>query len=121
MKIIAGTFGVNGSAFLSRGKLYIESSKKASYLPKDVASLEIDQVADKSFSMGRALVGAALLGSLLMLVAGVFGLIAGLLIGSLGGFASEKNTIAAISFIDGNKVRVQCTPRAVNKLVLFKQ
>ena len=70
MKIIAGTFGIKGSAFLSRGRLYIESSKKAAYLPKDVATLEIDQVADKGFSVGRALVGAALLGLLLMLVAG---------------------------------------------------
>jgi len=120
VKIIAGTFGVKGSAFLSGGKLHIESSKKAAYRPSDIESLDIDQITDKGFSVGRALVGAALLGLLLMLVAGVLGLMAGLLIGALGGFAAEKHTAAAMSFSDGNKVRVLCTSRAVNKLVGFK-
>jgi len=120
MKIIAGTFGLKGSAFIGAGKLHVESSKKASYQPAQIASVEAGEVVDKGFSFGRALMGAVILGSLLTLVAGPIGLLAGLLIGALGGFASEKHNAAEVAFIDGNKVRLLCTDRALNKLIRFK-
>lgn len=120
MKITAGTFGIKGSAFIGGGRLHIESSKKGSYLPAQIHSVEVDQLTDKRFSVGRALLGAFLLGLLLMLVAGPIGLLAGVLIGALGGFAADKSNAADVAFVDGNKVRLICTDRAVNKLIRFK-
>lgn len=120
MKIIAGTFGVNGSAFISGGSLHVESSKTASYLPEQIQSVEIDQLVEGRFSVGKALIGAFMLGLLLGLVFGGLGVLAGILIGALGGFAPDKSNAAEVAFTDGNKLRLVCTERAVNKLIRFK-
>lgn len=120
MKIIAGTFGLKGSAFIGGGKLHVESSKKASYHPGQLVSVEAGEVVSKGFSLGRAMFGVVVLGLLLSLIAGPIGLLAGVLLGSLGGFASEKQNAAEVAFEDGNKVRLLCTDRALNKLIRFK-
>lgn len=120
MKIIAGTFGLKGSAFIGGGRLHIESSKKASYTPEQIQSVEVDQLNEKRFSLGSALIGALLLGLILTAFLGGVGLVAGLLIGALGGFVSEKHNAAEVAFVDGNKVRLLCTGRAVNKLIRLK-
>lgn len=120
MKIIAGTFGIKGSAFISGGHLHVESSKSGSYLPDQIQSVEIGEYADSRFSMSRALIGAFMLGLLLGLIFGAVGVLAGVLIGALGGLASEKSNSADLEFSDGNKLRLVCTDRAVNKLIKFK-
>ena len=120
MKIIAGTFGVKGAAFISGEQLHIESSKVASYKPQQIKSIELGQHADGRFSMSRALIGAFMLALLLGLVFGGLGIVAGIILGALGGFAVEKTIAADVEFADGNKVRLLCTDRAANKLIRLK-
>lgn len=120
MRITSGTFGIKGSAFIGGGRLHVESSKKASYKPEQIRRVEAGEVSDRQFSLGRALLGAGLLGLLLALVAGPLGLLAGVFLGGLGGFASEKHNAAEVEFDDGNSVRLICTDRALNKLIKFK-
>ncbi len=120
MKITSGTFGIKGSAFIGGGRLHVESSKKGSYKPEEIRRVEAGEVSDKQFSLGCALMGAAFLGLLLALVAGPLGFLAGVVLGALGGFASEKHNSAEIEFVDGNSVRLICTDRALHKLIKFK-
>ncbi|MGG2399888.1 hypothetical protein ACJRW5_23380 [Pseudomonas sp. SH1-B] len=120
MRITSGTFGIKGSAFIGGGRFHVESSKKASYSPEQILRLEAGEVSEKQFHIGRAVIGAASFGLLFMLVAGPIGALAGVIIGALGGFASEKHNAAEIEFVDGNSVRLICTDRALNKLIKFK-
>jgi len=120
MQVIAGTFGISGSAFIAAGSLHVESVKKGSYKPEDISGLIVQPVIAKGFSIIKALIGAFLLGIILGALLGLIGLVVGVVVGVLGGFYRDKVNAVDINFKDGNQIRLGCTKRAVNKLIRFK-
>lgn len=120
MKIVGGSFGLKGSAFISGDALTIQSTKNADYHREQVRSVEAREVREKSFGWLGALVGSLLLGAMISFLVGPIGLIVGVFLAIAGSFYTNKRNVVSVDFIDGATVVLECTPRAVDKLVRFK-
>lgn len=120
MKIVGGSFGLKGSAFLSGDTLAIQATKNADYHRDQVQSVDAQQVKEKSFGWLGAIVGALLLGALISLFAGPLGFLIGAAFAIAGSFYTNKRNVVSVAFADGSTVILECTPRAVDKLVRFK-
>ena len=119
MRIVGGSFGVKGSAFISGNALMVEGSSKGQYQPAEVRSVSARVDAEKKFGFIGATIGALLLGGLGMVFLGLFGAIVGVLIAVAGSFYSSKKNLADVSFADGKTLSLECTDRAIGKLVRF--
>jgi len=119
MKIVGGSFGLKGSAFFSRDKLCIEGSRKAEYGPADVRSVAARSETEKKFGLIGCAVGALLLGGLGLFFLGLFGAILGIVFAVAGSFYSTKKNLADVTFEDGSTLILECTGRAMDKLVRF--
>lgn len=120
MKIVGGSFGLKGSAFISGGTLAIDASIKADYRPQQVQSVVAQEIKEKSFGFLGAIVGSVLLGALLSLMIGPLGFLIGVALAIAGSFYTSKRNVVSVAFIDGTTVILECTPRAVDKLVRFR-
>lgn len=120
MKIIGGTFGPKGSAAIYGGVLNIAAAKKACYRHDQVAEVSYSTASEKKFGILGALIGAVLLAILFGLFLGGLGILIGIGLAIAGSFYTDKQETAEILFDDGNRVMVECTPRAVKKLMDFK-
>lgn len=119
MKIAGGSFGLKGSAFISRDRLFIEGSRNAEYGPADMRSLSARTETEKKFGLIGCAVGALLLGGLGMVFLGLFGAILGVVFAVAGSFYSTKKNLADVTFEDGSTLILECTGRAMDKLVRF--
>lgn len=120
MKIIGGSFGLKGSAFISGKTLAIEADRKADYAAHQLKSVEASQVSSKAFGLLGALVGAVILGALLSMVLGPLGILAGIGLAIAGSFYTTTRNLVSVEFVDGSRVVLECTPRAVTKLFKLK-
>ncbi|MCJ0972678.1 hypothetical protein MST27_04770 [Pseudomonas sp. PS1] len=119
MKIVGGSFGLKGSAFFSRDKLCIEGSRKAEYGPEGVRAVAARSETEKKFGLIGCAVGALLLGGLGLFFLGLFGAILGIVFAVAGSFYSTKKNVADLTFEDGSTLTLECTGRAMDKLVRF--
>lgn len=120
MKIVGGSFGVKGSAFISRDKkLVIEAVKPVNYSREQISRINTTQVKEKRFGAFGFIIGAILLAIILGVLFGVIGAIVGVVAAVFGSFYSDSKNIVELFFVDQNQVTLECTPRAVNKLVTF--
>jgi len=117
MKIIGGSFGIKGSAFVAGSKLIIESSQKASYGSDQIADVIGRSESARGFGFIGAIIGSAMLGVLGAMLAGPLGLVIGIFIAIAGSFYSSKRLIAEVRMKDGKALTVECTGRAMDKLV----
>ncbi|HET8791805.1 MAG TPA: hypothetical protein VFM75_11410 [Modicisalibacter sp.] len=117
MKIIGGSFGNSGSAFVSRDKLCIEGARKADYSRAQLDSVQSRTEKGRRFHWFTAILGAVILGFALSLFLGVLGVIAGIALAIAGSFHADKRNIVEIALADGNRVTLDCTPRGVKKLI----
>lgn len=120
MKIVGGSFGLKGSAFISGATLAIQSDRKADYRGDQIQAVDAQEVREKAFGMLGAIVGAVLLAILLSMVLGPLGVLAGIALAVAGSFYTTSRNVVSVEFIDGGKVVLECTPRAVAKLVKLK-
>lgn len=120
MKIIGGSFGLKGSAYLNRGQLVIEGSRKAYYEAGQVTSIQTKVDAAKKFGIFGAVVGVVILGFIGGFIFGPLGAIAGVVLAIAGSFYTQKKNVAELAFADGSTLILECTPRAIDKLVRFR-
>lgn len=116
MKIVGGSFGLKGSAFISGNTLVIEADRKADYPSSQFKSVDADEVSTKAFGLLGALVGAVVLSIVLSMVIGPLGVVAGVGLAIAGSFYTSKRNLVSVEFLDGFRVVLECTPRAVSKL-----
>ena len=120
MKIVSGSFGVKGSAYIAKNAiLAVEGARSVDYRSHQIKSVEARVDAEKQFGWGGAIVGGILLFALGMFFAGLFGAIIGVIVAVAGSFYSTKSNMAEVEFEDGNRITLECTPRAIERLVKF--
>lgn len=120
MKIVGGSFGLTGSAFISGGTLTIDADRKADYAANQLKSVVAEQQSSKAFGFIGALVGAVLLSVIFSMMLGPLGVLAGVCLAIAGSFYTTTRNLVSVEFIDGCSVVLECTPRAVTKLVRLK-
>lgn len=120
MKILGGSFGVTGSAFISRDqKLVVEGASKGIYSPEEIKSVVASVTKEKKFGIFGFLVGAILLSVILGIFFNVVGVVIAIVIAIAGSFYSESKNIVDVQFKDKKSVTLECTPRGVKKLIQF--
>ncbi len=120
MNIVSGTFGTSGSAYLSKdGYIVVEGAKSLNYKPSDVLSLIAEQESESKLSF-MGLVFGVLVTAVLFAFLNVVGLVIGLLVMYFGSKYTRTDDFVNIGFMDGERVRLECTPRQVERLVQFK-
>ena len=120
MKIVGGSYGVKGSAYIARDQLVIEGARKAYIDPQHVRSVETRVDAERRFGFVGAAIGAILLAVLGTLFLGVVGALIGIAIAIAGSFYTTRRNLAELTFVDGSTLTLECTPRAIDKLVRFR-
>ena len=119
MKIIGGSFGLNGSAYFSGDSLVVDSVKNGQYEGREIDAIDVRVDAERKFGVIGAVVGILLFGALGMAFFGVIGAIGGVGLAIAASFYSTKKNIADVKFSDGRTLSLECTPRAINRLVKF--
>lgn len=126
MDIVSGSFGVSGDAYLSKkNELVIKADADANYPFESIASVSAETIKEKKFSVGSFLLGSIFFGLVLGLIlfsflgvlGFVIGVIAAVVISSLGSSHSKAKNVAKISFDDGKFISVVCTKSQVKELV----
>ena len=119
MRILGGSFGVKGSAYLSQDVLVVEGAAKAQYRAEQIKSVTARIDSDKRFGLVGAALGVVLLGGLGLHFFGLLGAIVGVAVSIAGSFYTTKKNIAEVVFADGKTLSLECTARAMSKLVQF--
>lgn len=120
MKIVGGTFGTSGGAYLSNdGYLVIKGAKSINYRPGELVSLVAEQKVESKTSVLSILFGVVIT-IVLTVFFSLIGLVVGLLLTYFGSRYKSKDDVVNLEFTDGERVVLECTPRQVKKLVQFK-
>lgn len=119
MKIIGGSFGTRGSAYIAHKQLVIEGARKTYYEPHQVQCLQTRVDSERRFSLVRAIVAGFILVFIGWFILAIFGALIGVAIAVAVSFYTDKNNIAELTFSDGLALSLECTPRAISKLVRF--
>lgn len=120
LKIIGGSFGLNGSAALSRDKkLVIKGAQKGIYSPEQILSVSANVTKEKKFGLLGFFVGAILASIVLGLFLGVLGVVIAIILAIAGSFYSEQSNVVEVAFSDNKSVNLECTPREVKKIIRF--
>lgn len=121
MKIVGGTFGVEGDAFInSAGELVVRGAKERRFPGTEIASVDTRVDKEKKFGCFGFVIGSILLAIPLGIFLNIFGLILAIVIAGAGSFYANKTNIADVKFASGDSVSLECTPRQVKKLVNLK-
>jgi len=121
MKIVRGSFGNSGSAYISRDEmLVVEGATKGVFGRGDINSLIARTDKERKFGAIGFLIGALVLATILGILFGVIGAVIGIILAVAGSFYSQKSNIVEIVFSDDRRVELDCTPRGVKKLIQYK-
>lgn len=120
MKIVGGNFGTSGSAYVSKdGYLVIDGVSVVNFKPEDVLNVDTKVNKEKRISIISVFFGIVVT-IVLFFLFHVIGLFIGLLLTFFGSKHTSENHYADVVFSDNRKVTLECTPRAINKLIGFK-
>jgi len=119
MKIIGGSFGNRGSAYIADKQLVVEGARKAYYEPPQVQRVQTRIDAERRFGLIGAVVAGFILAVVGWFILAIFGALIGVAIAVAGSFYTSKKNIAELTFTDGSTLSLECTPRAIEKLVRF--
>ncbi len=119
MKVIGGSFGLKGSAYIAGPRLIVEAAQKASYSPEQVSGVVSRTEKERKFGIMGAVAGAVLLGALGTMFLGVAGAVIGIVVAIAGSFYSSTRNVCEVTFSDGKTLALECTAKAVTKLVKF--
>ncbi len=122
MKIIGGTFGVEGSAYITRdGQLVVEGAKTGRFKGSEIVALSARTQKEKKFGCFSFLLGAVILSIIFGIFLNVIGVVIGIVLAAAGSFYSNSTNLVDLSFISAETVTLECTPRQVKKLVQLKR
>ena len=118
MKIIGGSFGIEGSTYIGGVKnLVIMGAQKAEYSQEQIQSVTANVTKEKKFGILRFIVGAIILGIVFGIFLNILGVVIGIVIAIAGSFYSKKKNLVEVRFIDNKSVNLECPSRDVKKLV----
>ncbi len=122
MRIIAGTFGVSGDAFISKDrKLVVDAAKKTIYSNSQIKSVNTSIEKEKKFAIVGFVLGVIIFVPLIWIFFGGIGAMIMLLILFFGAYYNDKNNIVDVLFVDGESIKLNCTNRMVKNLIQFKE
>ncbi len=120
MKIIGGSFGLKGKAYISRDKmLVIEGANKSIYSSEQIQSITANKLKEKRFSILSFIVGAIIFSVALGMFFNIIGVAIGIVLAIFGSYYSNTDNIVNIKFNDNKEVDLNCTPRGVKKLIQY--
>ena len=119
MKIIGGSFGLKGHAFVARDIFAIEGSTKQDYRADEIVSVNARIEKSRKFGVLGFIIGALLFTVLGSLLLGLLGAVIGFAISIAGSFYSNTTNIVDIEFRDGKKLSAEGSPRAIEKITRF--
>lgn len=120
MKIIGGSFGLKGSAWISRDDhLVVKGDKEVNYPRAAIASMNARQDKERRFGWGSFLIGMLVFGVIFNLLLPGIGLLIALALSIAGSYYTTREQFVEVAFTDGKQVTLQCTPRGVKKLMRF--
>ena len=121
MRIIGGTFGTTGSAYIGEkgAALLIEGAMRARCTPKQIEALDTRTEKERSFSVLSCLLGLVFLVPLGWFLFGIIGLMTALVLTFAGSRSSITHHVADIKFAGGSRVELRCTAWGINKLIRF--
>lgn len=121
MKIVGGTFGTSGTAYIGKDDtLVIDGAKQRRFKGIEIASLDSRVEKEKKFGCFSFIVGAIILSAIFSLVIGPLGVVIGLILAGAGSFYANNTNVVELAFGTGDRVTLECTPRQVKKLVNLK-
>ncbi|UJS26005.1 hypothetical protein [Thiothrix winogradskyi] len=122
MKIISGTFGVKGDAFISKDrKLVVNAAKKAIYSNNQITSINTSVEKERKFAVIGFILGMIIFVPIIGFIFGPIGAIAMLIILVILGFYNDENNIVDVCFSDGESIKLNCTNRMIKNLIQFKE
>ena len=119
MKIVGGSFGVKGHAFMSRDIFAVEGSTKKDYRAHEIVSVNARVERSKGFGIFGFIIGAVVFSLIGAVVLNILGAIIGFVIALAGSFYTNTVNVVDVEFRDGKKLTAEGTPRAVDKLTRF--
>lgn len=122
MKIISGTFGVKGDAFISKDRrLVVNAAKKAIYSNNQITSINTNIEKEKKFAVVGFILGIILFVPIVGLIFGPIGAVVMLIILVVLGFYNDEKNIVDVCFSDGESIKLNCTNRMIKNLIQFKE
>jgi uncharacterized membrane protein len=119
MKVIGGSFGVQGRAFIKNQRLYIKASEKLFYEADQVAHIDTRTESERRFQVVTAIIGGIALCIVLGVFFSVIGVLVGVAVAIAGSFYTERRAIADVEFKDGKRVTLEGSPKGINRLLQF--
>lgn len=99
MKLIGGSFGIEGSANIGKeGTLFLYGARNASYTAQEVKSVIGSVSKARKFGAGGFILGLAIFGFIGFFIAGLIGLAIAIAICVAGSFYSSETNIADVTF-----------------------
>lgn len=121
MKIVGGSFGVAGKAFINQtDELVVRGAKERSFAGAEIASVETRVDKQKKFGVVGFVIGAILLAAILGAFLSILGVVLGIAFAAAGSFYSSKTNLAEVRFTSGDSVSLQCTAAQLKSLVQLK-
>ena len=122
MKIISGTFGVKGDAFISKDRrLVVNAAKKAIYSNNQITSINTNVEKEKKFAVVGFVLGIIIFVPIIGFIFGPIGALVMLIILVVLGFYNDEKNIVDVCFSDGESIQLNCTNRMIKKLIQFKE
>ena len=122
MKIISGTFGVKGDAFISKDRrLVVNAAKKAIYSNNQITSINTNVEKEKKFAVVGFVLGIIIFVPIIGFIFGPIGALVMLIILVVLGFYNDEKNIVDVCFSDGESIKLNCTNRMIKNLIQFKE
>lgn len=119
MKIVGGSFGIKGSAYVAGSVFAVEGATKKDYRSNEIASVDARVEKKRSFGIVGFIVGAVLFTIIGMMVFGFIGGLIGFILSVAGSFYTTKTNVVDVSFTDGKTLAAEGTDRSIRNLVKF--
>lgn len=119
MKIIGGSFGHKGSAYVAGRVFAVEGISKKDYRAADIKAVDARVEKSRRFGAFGFIVGAVLFTFLGMLVLGAIGALIGFAVSVAGSFYTSSTNVVEVEFVDGNRLTAEGTDRSIKKLIRF--
>lgn len=121
MKIVGGTFGTSGSAFIGKDNtLVVEGAKTRRFTGVEISALNTRLDKEKKFGCFSFIVGAVIFSIIFGLFLGPLGVVIAIVISAFGSFYANAKNMVDLDFTSGDKVTLEVTPRQMKKLVNLK-
>lgn len=121
MNIVGGSFGVSGSARITKeGNLEVRGVKAMRFAGSEISSVTARTEKERKFGYLGFVLGAIILSVILGAFLNVLGIVLAFVLSAAGSFYSNRKTIADVAFSTGDMVSLECTSGQVARLIKLK-